>query len=90
MSNHIVFDALSQTYLNNQFQMTTYGTYVLEVFLPEGFTYTVSLQGEPVDGHSFYLENSILPKKYYVIITIIEDTTVDAWGQQVIIDYQPE
>ncbi|OHE27072.1 MAG: hypothetical protein A2Y43_00620 [Tenericutes bacterium GWA2_38_26] len=90
MSSHIVFDALSQTYLNNQYQMTTYGTYVLEVSLPEGFTYTVSLQGTLVDGHSFYLENSILPKKYYIIITIIEDTTVDEWGQQVIIDYQPE
>ncbi len=90
MSSHATYDETTRTYFNNQFQTTTFGTYALVVHLPEGFTYTVHLQGTPVTGNSFYLANSILPRKYYVVVTIIEDTSSTIWGQQQIIDYQPE
>jgi len=89
MSVHANYDEVTQEYENNQFQTTTYGTYGVEVFLPDGFTYQITVQGVSVNEDSFYLANSILPRKYYVVITIIDETDPEVWGQQQIIDYQP-
>ncbi|MCR3905605.1 MAG: hypothetical protein NUK62_01060 [Tenericutes bacterium] len=87
-----VFSHYNQTtasFDNNQFQTTMYGTYVIEAALPKGFTFTVKVQDVLIDGRSFYLEDSLLPRKYYIILTIIEDGTPIEWGQEEIIEYVP-
>ena len=87
MSAIAYYDALTDTYNNNQFQTTAYGIYLVYVDLPKGYTFTVKVQEVTIDGSEFYLEDSILPRKYYVTVTIIEETYSDEWGYQEITDY---
>ena len=77
MSAIAYYDVLTDTYNNNQFQTTAYGIYLVHVDLPKGFTYTVKVQEVTIDGSEFYLEDSILPRKYYVTVTIIKEPYVD-------------
>ncbi len=81
MTGLSIYDPYLNVFNNNKFQTTIYGTYQLIVDLPENVSYTLSLQSEPVFGSSFYLENSLLPRKYYVVITIVDDVNVMPWGQ---------
>lgn len=81
MSTFSYYDVLTDTYKNSQFQTTMGGTYVLEVDLPEGFRYEVEVQQSTILGGGFYLESSILPRKYYVTVRIYEDVILEkAWG----------
>ncbi|MDI6452462.1 hypothetical protein [Peloplasma aerotolerans] len=83
------YNQSTEQFENNQFQTTMYGTYVIEAVLPKGFTFTLRVQDVEVPGRSFYLEDSLLPRKYYITLTIIEDGTPIQWGQEEIIDYVP-
>ena len=80
------FNQATGLYSNNQFQTTTYGTYTITANLPKGFGYELQVQQVSITGNAFYLENSILPRKYYVTLTIIEVTEDYQWGQQEIIE----
>ncbi len=80
MTGRAIFDPLTHTYSTNKFQTTIYGTYALHIDLPQGVTYTLTLQNEAVDGSSFYLENSLLPRKYFVVVTLIDDLSQVPWG----------
>ena len=80
------YDALTDTYSNNQFQTTSYGTYTITANLPKGFGYTIQVQQVSITGNAFYLENSILPRKYYVTLTIIDVPSDYEWGQQEIVE----
>ena len=88
MSAMAYYDALTDSYNNNQFQTTAYGIYLVYVDLPKGYTFTVKVQEVTIDGSEFYLEDSILPRKYYVTVTIIEEPYEDEWGYQDIIDFE--
>ncbi len=67
------------------------GTYALEVDLPEGFRYEVELQALTITGGGFYLESSILPRKYYVTVRIYDDTIPEIpWGLHREFDYEPQ
>ena len=87
MSAIAYYDELTDTYNNNQFQTTAYGIYLVYVDLPKGYTFTVKVQEVTIDGSEFYLEDSILPRKYYVTVTIIEEAYDDEWGYQDILDF---
>ena len=82
MTGLSIYDPYLDVFNNNKFQTTVYGTYQLIVDLPENVSYTLSLQSEAVFGLSFYLENSLLPRKYYVVVTIVDDVNVIPWGQR--------
>ncbi|MDI6452473.1 hypothetical protein [Peloplasma aerotolerans] len=84
------YDATTDSYINNQFQTTAYGVYLIYVDLPVGYTFSVQVQQVSIDGSQFFLEDSVLPRKYYVTITIIEQAYDEAWGYQEIIDYEPQ
>lgn len=91
MSTFSYYDDLTDTYLNPQFQTTMGGTYALEVDLPEGFRYEVELQALTITGGGFYLESSILPRKYYVTVRIYDDTIPEIpWGLHREFDYEPQ
>jgi len=90
MSVFVYYQADSDTYTNSQFQTTMYGTYKIYVELPVGYTFTVAVQQVTIDGSAFYFEDSILPRKYYVTVTIIEEAVTEVWGHQENYDYTPE
>ncbi|MCR3905617.1 MAG: hypothetical protein NUK62_01120 [Tenericutes bacterium] len=83
------YDEATDSYINNQFQTTAYGIYLIFVDLPVGYTFTVQVQQVSIDGSQFFLEDSILPRKYYVTVTIIEEAYEEEWGYQEIVDYAP-
>lgn len=80
----------TDTYTNSQFQTTMYGTYLVYVDLPVGYGFTVSIQQVTIDGSAVYFEDSVLPRKYYVTVTIIEEPAVIDWGHREIFDYLPQ
>lgn len=80
------YDSSTGTYSNNQFQTTSYGTYSITATLPKGFGYVIQVQQQQIIGNAFYLENSILPRKYYVTLTIINVTEEYQWGQQEVVE----
>ncbi|MFH2117894.1 MAG: hypothetical protein ABII85_07570 [Bacillota bacterium] len=82
MTAHAIYNAYLDTFENNRFQTTVYGTYQLIVGVPENIAYTMTLQSVSVIGTSFYLENSLLPRKYYIVITLVDQPQVKPWGQQ--------
>ncbi len=90
MSVFAYYQADTDTYTNSQFQTTMYGTYLVYLDLPVGYSFTVSIQQVTIDGSAFFFEDSILPRKYYVTVTIIEDPTFEDWGHQESYDYTPE
>ncbi|MDO9629357.1 MAG: hypothetical protein Q7I99_05590, partial [Acholeplasmataceae bacterium] len=81
------YDPIKNEYSNNQFQTTSYGTYTLTVELPKGFGYEIKVQQATITGNAFYLENSILPRKYYVTLTVVEIEENYQWGQQEIVEF---
>jgi len=82
MTSHSVYDPLNNEFINNQFQTTMYGTYQMTIDAPQQIGYTISLQSTTIIGTSFYLEDSILPRKYYIVVTLIDQIEEIAWGQQ--------
>lgn len=57
-----------------------HGTYTVEVDLKVGLTYSIILEQSSIDGTSFYLEDSILPRKYYLTIIITNSFEENEWG----------
>ncbi len=82
MTAHAIFNPYINTFENNQFQTTMYGTYQMVIETPKNIGYTITLQSTTVIGTSFYLEDSILPRKYFIVITLIDVVEEDKWGQQ--------
>lgn len=83
MTSHAVYNPYLGEFENNQFQTTVYGTYQLVVEVPKNITYTITLQNVPMVGSAFYLENSLLPRKYYVIVTLSDVVEDQLWGQKI-------
>ncbi|MCF7930928.1 MAG: hypothetical protein K9L02_05425 [Acholeplasmataceae bacterium] len=81
MTSHSLYDPFSQTFENNQFQTTMYGTYQMTIDTPDDIGYTIKVQSTTIFGTSFYLEDSILPRKYYITITLIDQIDMISWGQ---------
>ena len=91
MATFSYYDALTDSFINHQFQTTMGGTYALEVDLPPGFRYEVEVQSSTVIGGGFYLESSILPRKYYIIVHIYEDVIPEIpWGLHKEFHYEPQ
>ncbi len=57
-----------------------HGTYSIYVNLNKNFTYQIILEQSQIDGTSFYLEDSILPRKYYITIVITEEIYTEPWA----------
>jgi hypothetical protein len=75
-----VYDELTDSYLQTQFQTTSHGTYQITVDLGRGFSYQIILQETQIDGSSFYLEDSILPRRYYITVVIYDEIEENQWG----------
>lgn len=82
MTTIAVYDPEQDIYKSNPFQTATYGTYQMYVELPDDLSYVLTLESEPVIGSSFYLENSIMPRKYHITLTIIDDSDTATWGYE--------
>ncbi len=89
MSVFSYYQSLTASYSNNQFQTSTYGTYIVHVDLPRGYTYHLSVQEVTIDGSAFYLEDSLLPRKYYVTVYIEYEGYVPSWGHESVQPYRP-
>ncbi|MBU1093889.1 MAG: hypothetical protein KKH01_05455 [Firmicutes bacterium] len=83
MSAHSIYNPYQNTFENSQFQTTMYGTYQMMIDTPDDVSYTITLESSPIIGSSFYLEDSILPRKYYIVVTLIDLVEEDSWGQQI-------
>lgn len=90
MSVFAYYQADTDTYTNSQFQTTMYGTYMVYVDLPVGYSFSVSVQQVTIDGSAFFFEDSILPRKYYVTVTIIEEPAIIDWAHQENYNYTPQ
>ncbi len=81
-----IYDIINETYTHTQFQTTSHGTYQISVNLGKGFSYQIILQEAHIDGTSFYLEDSILPRKYYITIVITDVIEENQWGYSAFLD----
>lgn len=81
-----IFNSLLNDYEITQIQTTMNGTYILHLDLEVGYSYQIILQQSQIDGSSFYLEDSILPRKYYITIIITENLDEKEWGYGYISD----
>ena len=46
----------------------------------------IELEQSYIDGTSFYLEDSILPRKYYITVIILDQLYEKPWGNTYEID----
>jgi hypothetical protein len=53
---------------------------MIYVDLSIGYTYQIILEESQIDGTSFYLEDSILPRKYHITIVITTTLDQNEWG----------
>ena len=80
MSVYSTYNIEDSSYTQTNFQTTMHGTYTVEVDLEVGLTYSIILEQSSIDGKSFYLEDSILPRKYYLTIIITNSFEENEWG----------
>jgi hypothetical protein len=80
MGAFAIFNSLTEQYEMTHFQTTMHGTYSIYVNLNKNFTYQIILEQSQIDGTSFYLEDSILPRKYYITIVITEEIYTEPWA----------
>ncbi|AUD64719.1 hypothetical protein BK011_03135 [Tenericutes bacterium MZ-XQ] len=80
MGAFALYNDLSDSYELNLFQTTMHGTYMIYVDLSIGYTYQIILEESQIDGTSFYLEDSILPRKYHITIVITTTLDQNEWG----------
>ena len=80
MGAFAVYNHLSDAYDLTHFQTTMHGTYILYVDLNVGYSYQIILQQTQISGNSFYLEDSILPRKYYITVVITKTLDQNEWG----------
>ncbi|TVP84545.1 MAG: hypothetical protein EA375_06550, partial [Acholeplasmataceae bacterium] len=78
------------TFTNNQFVTSMYGTYQIFVDLPLGYEIEVKVQTILIDGKAFFLEDSIIPRRYFVTVTIKEVGHESDWGYNTTDEYVPE
>ena len=86
MIAHAIYNPYLDAYENNQFQTTIYGTYQMIIDVPDNIGYSITLESISVTGSSFYLENSILPRKYYIVVTLTDNFIEEPWGQEKIVE----
>lgn len=82
------------TYVNGSyehpvFQTTTYGTYKVDVHLPESYGYQIQVYEVSIIGNAFYVENSIFPRKVYMTLIIVDQVVEKPWGMSEIAFIQP-
>jgi hypothetical protein len=80
MGAYAVYNELLDTYELTHFQTTMHGTYIIYIDLGVGYSYQIILKQSQISGNSFYLEDSILPRKYYITIIITTDLEQNEWG----------
>lgn len=90
LSMGIFSSYINGSYVHPVFQTTTYGTYKIEVFLPDGYTYTMAISEVTIIGNAFYVENSIFPRKVYMTLTIQDELTSKPWGNEHIKLLEPQ
>ena len=83
MSVHASYNPNEARYMNHAFQTSMSGYYVMDVYLPQGFTYYIFVNEQMIGGHAVTLETAILPKRYFVTIVIVESSEMIPWGEQV-------
>ena len=79
-----VFSYFYQTnHIGTHTQLTSSysGLYKINVDLPLEYTYVITFKNQIIDAHEFVVEDSVIPRKYAVVITIIESNAVPPWGQ---------
>ena len=74
------YNSQTSDYDLTHFQTTMHGTYILYVDLDVGYTYQIILEQSQINGNSFYLEDSILPRKYYITVIITKTLEQNEWG----------
>ncbi|MFP4177947.1 MAG: hypothetical protein ACLFTZ_04200 [Acholeplasmataceae bacterium] len=89
MSMFSYYDEDDDQYNNSQFETVTYGTYRVLMDLPTGFGFELELQDDPIPDDTFYIEDTIIPRRYRLDITITETSATDDWGKREIIGYRP-
>ncbi|MFU8792872.1 MAG: hypothetical protein ACNA7K_02505 [Acholeplasmataceae bacterium] len=89
MSLFSYYDELSDSYINNGFAATTFGTYKVLADLPYGFDYYILLQDTLIDGTIFYVEDSIVPRRYRVTVQIYDTLAEKPWGKEENIRLEP-
>ncbi|HAX03471.1 MAG: hypothetical protein A2Y45_00075 [Tenericutes bacterium GWC2_34_14] len=92
--NEILSMGIFSSYINGSythpvFQTTTYGTYKVEVYLPDGYTYTIQIAEVVIIGNAFYVENSIFPRKVYMTLTISDQIVENPWGIEALKPLEP-
>jgi hypothetical protein len=92
--NEILSMGIFSSYINGSythpvFQTTTYGTYKVEVYLPDGYTYTIQIAEVVIIGNAFYVENSIFPRKVYMTLTISDQIYENPWGMEALKPLEP-
>ena len=90
MSIFSYYNEATGTFTNNQFVTSMYGTYQIFVDLPLGYEIEVKVQTVLIDGKAFFLEDSIIPRRYFVTVTIKEVGHVSDWGYNITEEYLPE
>ncbi len=80
MGAFAVYNDLTEQYEMTHFQTTMHGTYSIYVDLDKNLKYQIILEQSQIDGTSFYLEDSILPRKYYITIVITDDIYTEPWA----------
>lgn len=80
--NMAIFSSYQEGFYQHPvFQTTTYGTYKVEVHLPESYGYTIQISEVSIIGNAFYVENSIFPRKVYMTLVIFDQIVEKPWGQ---------
>ena len=80
MGAFVIYNGLDDQYEMSHFQTTMHGTYTIYVDLDKQFKYQIILEQSQIDGTSFYLEDSILPRKYYITIIISDEIYEEPWA----------
>ena len=72
-----------------KFNSSMSGNYTVVIDLPTEYDFELYFPSSyvVVDGHGFYIANSIIPRKFEFTVTIIESSSTDDWGQRLIVNY---
>lgn len=72
---------INGVYVHPVFQSTRYGSYRIDVYLPQGYAYQVMINESTLISDAFYIEHSIFPRKIYVTLIITDQPSEKPWGQ---------
>lgn len=71
------------------FQTTSYGSYTIDLDVPQGYQYQIMIQEVVLMTDAFYVEHSIFPRKIYVTLIIQDDSSQAPWGQHDVVPMKP-